>query len=171
MHQPAQKIRDLKNQWLYQQVAVEHPTPESLEGRAVYQRVIRDNICLLFEPSVSSFPLLDVFKVDFHRLTIAFAILQAQRCSHASDKAHLIEFFTQIIYSSPCTLYLGFRHGEPIAAALLTEDKDELLISDVVIDQQSHQMNEQDFAQAVVEHWQQTDEKKKLKTIYWELKG
>jgi len=142
------KIAEIKNEWLYQQVDVEYPTKESIAGLSLYKEKVA--LCQYHQleqvpPESSEFAKDDIFLVDFHRLTVMFALLQARRWHDQADKDLILEFLSQIIYSEPCSLYLGFKAGEAVAAAIVTESEDASLISDIVIKDESEQLNKQDF--------------------------
>ncbi|MDC5842376.1 flavodoxin [Vibrio europaeus] len=146
------KIAEIKNEWLYQQVDVEYPTKESIAGLALYKE--KSASCqydqLESVPTESSdFGKDDIFLVDFHRLTVMFALLQARRWQSQADKDLILEFLSQIIYSEPCSLYLGFKSGEAIAAAIVTTSEDASLISDIVVKDESEQLNKQGFVAAL----------------------
>ena len=129
-------IAETKNNWLYAQVDVEFPTKESLAGRALYQSQVEHkqyqelNIEAL-SSSNDLFAAEDVFIVDFHRLTVMFSILFAKQWQSDEEQQLIIEFLTQIIYSEPCELYVGFQNEELVATAILTRDKGQLLVSDI----------------------------------------
>ncbi|ASU23868.1 hypothetical protein CCZ37_14895 [Vibrio qinghaiensis] len=126
----------IKNQWLFDQVNVEFPTQESLQGRDLYQQAVIQRSYRSFMTSIDdpNLSLLDeIYLVDFHRMTIWFALLQASLWDDKNDQSKVIEFFTQIIYSPPCELYLGFKQGEPVAAGVVTFTSQALLISDIVV--------------------------------------
>lgn len=144
-------IADIKNQWLYQQVEVEFPTKESLAGLALYRAEAQGKEIVELDASAtdSTFDQEDIFLVDFHRLTVMFALLQSGRWQKPTDQELIVEFLTQIIYSTPCELYLGFQQGEPVAAAIVTINEQQALISDVVVKAQST-ATEQDFIAALV---------------------
>ncbi|MZI95158.1 hypothetical protein F9817_18425 [Vibrio sp. CAIM 722] len=129
------QLLNVKNRWLWQQVEVDYPTPESIRGRQVYESLSQKASAIPFTDSPSHQQSLhpNVLAADFHRMTIMFSLLQANRVTAPEEKEALVEFFTQIIYSEPCTLYLGFSQGEAVAAALLTIDDNQWLISDVVM--------------------------------------
>lgn len=152
-----QSLIDAKNQWLYDQVDVQFPTPESLQGLAVYQTLNQalPNEIFTAQRQVSENHLAAIYLVDFHRLTIMFALLQATRCQQPEQQALLVEFFTQIIYSPPCSLYLGFADTQPIAAAIVTSDGSSLLISDVVMQHNPIFTSSDEFVSAVVAKYQQ----------------
>lgn len=124
-----------KNQWLYSHVEVNYPTKESIAGRAVYQSSVATRTCRrLIEGGAASkdFDVSNIYHVDFHRLTIAFALLQSKQWSDPEESALIVEFLSQIIYSEPCRLFLGYEVGETIAAAIVTQQDNITLISDIV---------------------------------------
>jgi len=142
------KIAKIKNEWLYQQVDVEYPTKESIAGLALY----REKVAACEYEQLSEVPQDkgvfgsdDIFLVDFHRLTVMFALLQARHWQQQAEKDLILEFLSQIIYSEPCRLYLGFKAGEAVAAAIVTQNEQSLLISDVVVNDTSGPYSEQDF--------------------------
>ena len=146
------KIAEIKNEWLYQQVDVEYPTKESIAGLALYKEKAASCQYDQLEsvPTESStFGKDDIFLVDFHRLTVMFALLQARRWQSQADKDLILEFLSQIIYSEPCSLYLGFKAGEAVAAAIVTESEDASLISDIVVKGESEELSRQDFVAAL----------------------
>lgn len=109
-------------------------TAQSLEGRDIYHALSRHTEVSLFQPQACDAPLLqEIYLVDFHRLTVWFALLQATRSSTQHEQERLVEFFTQIIYSPPCQLFLGFHLGEPVAAGMVTEHEHMVLLSDLVV--------------------------------------
>ncbi|WP_038176510.1 hypothetical protein [Vibrio pacinii] len=145
------KIAEIKNQWLYQQVEVEFPTKESIAGMALYKDDLshREFVALSSDQPLSNeFNQDDIFQVDFHRLTVMFALLQASRWSQEREQELIVEFLTQIIYSPPCNLYIGFRQGEPVAAAIVTYADESLLISDLIVSAHS-ETSEQGFVAAL----------------------
>lgn len=150
-----QTIVDEKNHWLCNQVEVLFPTPESLKGRELYLALnaTQSVEAFVLPASASQINLDDIFLVDFHRLTIMFALLQASRCDEESQQTLLVEFFTQIIYSPPCALFLGFFETQPVAAAILTSHEQDLLISDIVIHNAIVFGEPREFAGAVIRKW------------------
>ncbi|SJL84633.1 hypothetical protein [Vibrio palustris] len=142
----------IKNQWLHQQVEVEHPTPESLRGREIYQSLSAAQTVHAFVPDSVVLSENELYLVDFHRLTILFAMMQAKRIRDKSAQAELLEFFAQIILSKPCELYVGFSDGQPCAAAMLTEHDQEWLISDCVMLPNSRFARQHDLVNAIVAH-------------------
>ncbi len=145
----------VKNQWLFDQVEVEFPTPESLRGRSVYKKLCANTKVTTFVPSEygETFNLDDIFQVDFHRLTIMFSILQALRGQTEQEQNDLVEFFTQIIFSEPCSLYVAFYQAEPVAAAIVTEIEGQLLVSDIVIKSAEICPSKEHFAASIVNKW------------------
>jgi hypothetical protein len=130
------QIAQVKNSWLYQQVDVQFPTKESLKGLELYKQVVstREYEALTELPSIeTTFNSDDIFLVDFHRLTVMFALIQSSQWQNEFEQEMIVEFLTQIIYSEPCSLYLGFQSGEPVAAAIVTQTEQSMLISDVVV--------------------------------------
>lgn len=160
MAMSAQAISALKNRWLASQIDVEFPTPESRAGYALYQQriahAITEPLHLSLDNQAAHFSADDLFLVDFHRLTIFFAQLQAQVWQTPEQQALTIEFFTQIIYSEPCDLYLGFQAGEPVACAILTQQEETALISDVVTLGNDATLAE-DFVRALMQRCQLKD--------------
>jgi len=86
-----------------------------------------------------------------------FSLLQALRGRDEQEQNYLLEFFTQIIFSEPCYLYVGFKQAEPVAAALITQAENELLISDIVVKDLTYSSVEQ-FSQAVTQKWLKSNE-------------
>ena len=134
MSDPNSSIADKKNQWLSQHVDVKYPTKESLAGRLLYLEDAKNKQCkrlsTLSEP-LNGYHKEDVYLVDFHRLTVMFALLQSKRWSVERDQELVVEYLTQIIYSQPCELYVGFKDGEPTAAGIVTRVDGQVLISDL----------------------------------------
>ncbi|KGY11663.1 flavodoxin [Vibrio tubiashii] len=129
------QIVKIKNEWLYQQVDVEYPTKESIAGLALYKEKQASSCYETLQElpqGAGAFSVDDVFLVDFHRLTVMFSLLQARRWEVQADQEMILEFLSQIIYSEPCRLYLGFKSGEAVAAAIVTQSEGSSLISDVV---------------------------------------
>ena len=117
-----------KNQWLASQVDVAFPTPESLRGRDSYLSRQQSYTSSLIAPA-SSLTTLPSFtgtiaKVDFHRLTIRFAVVLASLWEE--DREDVLEFLTQLILEEEYTLYIGLDGVAPIACALIHNVTDEL---------------------------------------------
>jgi hypothetical protein len=128
-------IVEQKNQWLISQVDVPYPTEESVKVRDLYLNACGNSVCQIFEPSPlaqSTAYYDEIYLVDFHRLTVMFAQLQANQWQEAGHQVSILEFFAQIIISEQQPLYIGFKAGEPAACGLVTYLNDQLLISDVV---------------------------------------
>ncbi len=153
-------VVNIKNQWLFDQVEVEFPTPESLRGRSVYQRLCENNTISPFVVSEqeSKISLDDIYLVDFHRLTIMFSLLEATRAENEQEQNDLVEFFTQIIFSEPCYLYVGFYQSEPVAAAIVTEFEGSLLVSDIAMKAVESFGSTHEFASSVVNKWRSSHE-------------
>lgn len=157
MLQPKPAIAEIKNQWLFQQVDVEYPTPESLAGRELYQQSLenktyeRIDVTGLEQTANSPFEQEDVYLVDFHRLTVVFSLLQAKKWQKPAEQNLVVEFLSQIIYSDPCELYLAFSEGEAIAAAIVTHSENTLLISDLSFDSQQSAMYQNAFVSMLIE--------------------
>ncbi|MFV8383194.1 flavodoxin [Vibrio parahaemolyticus] len=129
-----------KNAWLHDLVEVEFPTLESLKGRETYfqainaqeyQIVAKDSL-LEGEANLQAD---DIFLVDFHRLTIMFSILQSQRWEEQYDQEMIVEYLTQIILTPDFELYVGFKDGNPVGAAIASSYEGNTLISDVAVSQ------------------------------------
>ncbi len=148
------EIVALKNNWLYQQVDVEYPTKSSLAGRCIYQSQQVNKLCSLWQehPLTLSFTD-DIFLVDFHRLTIMYALLQASQYK-ADQRDDIVEFLTQIIYSPPCELYLGFEQGLAVAAAMVTRYDNQVLVSDVVVQPGCQFIGSDEFAAQLIQKLQ-----------------
>jgi len=130
------QIAQVKNSWLYQQVDVQFPTKESLKGLELYKQAVSTreyNVLTELPTFETAFNSDDIFLVDFHRLTVMFALIQSSQWQSEFEQEMIVEFLTQIIYSEPCSLYLGFQSGEPVAAAIVTQTEQSVLISDVVV--------------------------------------
>lgn len=153
------EVAKIKNQWLYSQVEVEHPTPQSLSGCKLYlstQPLSRYHVCASLPDAVPE-TLDTLFLVDFHRLTVMFALLQSTLWQgEETEQNDIIEFLTQIIYSEPCQLYLGFREGEAVSAAIVTVHGDQLLVSDVYLQGCQEEQERTLFAAQVARKWLQT---------------
>ncbi|MDC0612691.1 hypothetical protein OAP63_18310 [Vibrio sp.] len=129
----ATDIVTAKNEWLRSHITVEYPTKESVEGFQI--QLTHSELCDVIEYSpitMNDTVLFDVFPVNFHRLTVYFAVLQSKMYPLTTDQEKVIEFFTQIIYSEPCSMYLGFRNSQPVFAAMVTVQEDSILVSNLV---------------------------------------
>ena len=142
MNRTLNEIIKIKNQWFSQHVDVDFPTKESLLGRALFLSDAnkRTSYQLKVLPQTNLEYAEDgIFKVDFHRLTVMFSLLQSQRWGSSTDQALVVEFLSQIIFSPPCDLYVGFLQGEPAAAAVVTKYGNSLLVSDIVTTSSNHE--------------------------------
>ncbi len=130
------EIVKIKNQWLKSHVDVEYPTPGSIKGCELYFSRREGTDCEPYSCDVSAdIPDgITIYPVDFHRLTVMFALMQASGFSDPVEQQNITEFLTQIIYSPPCTLYLGFFEDVPVLAGIVTQTEDAVLISDLVVD-------------------------------------
>ncbi|KHD25651.1 flavodoxin [Vibrio caribbeanicus] len=147
------EIAKTKNNWLSEQIDVQYPTKESLAGRSLYLSTAAQSSVVPLDTAVSADIGLtsdDLFLVDFHRLTVMFALLQSKRWEQQSEQELIVEFLTQIIYSDPCTLYLAFKEGEPVGAAILTQVDNQLLVSDIVLTQNQTLANKHAFSLLLV---------------------
>lgn len=95
-----------------------------------------------------------------------FALLQSKRWEQQTDQQMIIEFLTQIIYSEPCQLFLGFKDGEPVAAAIVTLSNAELLVSDLYVDPS---VNQNSFVCALIEKVTQSTEMPLNSDAYLEI--
>lgn len=146
------KIAETKNQWLYQQVDVEFPTKESIAGMELYKAAVTQRQYQLMAQVPTqdgTFADEDIYLVDFHRLTVMFSLLQAGMWSSEPEQQLIVEFLTQIIYSEPCSLYLGFKDGEAVAAAIVTVEPESVLVSDVATKSESANMMKNAFVAAL----------------------
>ncbi|AUI88047.1 flavodoxin [Vibrio azureus] len=128
---------DRKNRWLHDLVEVEFPTKESLEGRKLYFQRLEQLTYQEVDPDLLAKQELilsvdDIFRVDFHRLTVMYAILQSHHWVETREQELIVEYLSQIILTSDIDLYVGFKEGEPVGAAMICQDEETLLISDVI---------------------------------------
>jgi hypothetical protein len=147
-----------KNKWLAQQVEVKFPTVESLKGKALYE----SSLSQAYIEQYSKADLCDVtapieewYLVDFHRLTIMFAMLQSKRWPIEEHQQLIVEFLTQIILEPDYKLYLGFSQNTPCAAALVSSQECDVLVSDVAIacnDKLLPQYKEKDVINSLLSH-------------------
>ncbi|MGD8110351.1 flavodoxin [Vibrio sp. TRT 21S02] len=132
MSKSVPSIVHIKNDWLYHHIDVAFPTKESLKGKELYKRWVESRSYEVYNQSTLKADVEEIHLVDFHRLTVMFALLQAKRWKSENDQALIVEFLTQIIFSEPCSLYMGFHSNEPVAAAIVTRSGNDMLISDLV---------------------------------------
>ncbi len=127
-----------KNAWLHDLVEVEFPTAESLKGRDIYFQTLEQQQYQVVDKKVLLDTEVDcraeeLFLVDFHRLTIMFSILQSQRWDKQYDQEMVVEYLTQIILTPDFELYVGFKEGNPVGAAIVSQFQGNTLISDVAV--------------------------------------
>jgi hypothetical protein len=127
------EVVNTKDEWLRSQIDVEYPTKASLKGHQLqFERSQKCDI-VSWSPSQEKITCpFELFPVSFHRLTVYFAILQSKLFSAQKEQDDIIEFFTQIIYSEPCQLFVGFKEQEPMFAAMVTQVNDQMLISNFI---------------------------------------
>ncbi|MGF1719403.1 flavodoxin [Vibrio kyushuensis] len=166
-------IVKMKNQWLFDHVDVKYPTKESLAGKALYEHSNSQSTYEVWQSSDEEIEVIfkpeDVYLVDFHRLTVMFSLLQASQWKDEKQKADVLEFFTQIILSPPCDLYIAFLDGEPAAAAIVTKSEEAILVSDIVcqivVDSEK---TKREFTSQLIDLV--SDQKTKNQVVYIELK-
>ncbi len=147
-----------KNKWLAQQVEVKFPTAESIKGKALYESSLSQAYIEQYsESDLRSVPTLieDWYLVDFHRLTIMFAILQSERWPIEAHQQLIVEFLTQIILEPDYKLYLGFSQNRPCAAAIVSSQGDDVLVSDITISNNTKaqcQWDEKDVIHSLLSH-------------------
>ena len=123
-----------KNQWLFSQLDIAYPAKESLLGRELYQsKLSSKNYQLLAQDQIPS-QIDELHKVDFHKLTVLFSLNQASVYHDETERAHMLEFLSQIMLSDEHVLYIGTQNGDVVASAIVTEVEESLLISDVIIE-------------------------------------
>lgn len=126
-------IVSTKNEWLYSQIDVEFPTVASKKGYQLQLEYCQNCDVTRWYPSDKNITCpFDLFPVNFHRLTVYFAVLQSKLFSSPEDQESIIEFYTQIIYSDPCQLYVGFKDQEPVFAGMVTKNDNQILFSNFV---------------------------------------
>jgi hypothetical protein len=147
-----------KNKWLAQQVEVKFPTAESLKGKALYESSLSQAYIEKYSlGDLGDFATLveDWYLVDFHRLTIMFAMLQSERWPIEEHQQLIVEFLTQIILEPAHQLYLGFCENTPCAAAIISSQDNDVLLSDIVLSNKSKllpQCNENDVINSLLSH-------------------
>ncbi|RBW65011.1 hypothetical protein DS893_11165 [Vibrionales bacterium C3R12] len=151
MNKTTPNIVEKKNHWLLGQVDVDFPTSESLLGRDLYVKSLETKHYQELDTMLSHGDDVvdEIYLVDFHRLTIMFSIIQSKKWKLDRDQSNIIEFLTQIILSSDHELYVGFKSGEPVAAAMVSCDDIECLISDLAW----HNDNEDDIEKFTYQLW------------------
>ncbi|MUK62809.1 hypothetical protein GNP81_15910 [Aliivibrio fischeri] len=120
-----------KLSWLAEQVNVDFPTPESLRGKDIY---LSQNPCVPTKLEFVNSNISDgvfVLPVTEHRLTIRWAMIVAKQWDKEYDD--VLEFLTQIELSEEYQLFVALNGMMPIAACLSQVIDGELFISDIVI--------------------------------------
>ncbi|WP_070966236.1 hypothetical protein [Vibrio sonorensis] len=150
-----QVIVSKKNQWMKQHIDVQFPTKESIEGEKLYaSRYQGSEIVELTTPLESHAPIVEeIYKVDFHRLTVMFAILQSNCWPSESEQSLILEYLSQVIYQPPCTLFLGFKGQEPVAGGIVTEEVDSILVSDLCYKGQTQGKEVEGFAKQLINYY------------------
>jgi len=143
-------IAKLKTEWLVSHVDVAFPAKETILGKQLYLDSLTNKNVHPFTPHSPSSSL-DIFLVDFHKMTVMFALNQSSMFKSDEDKANVLEFLTQIILSDEHHLYLAMSEGEVVGSAILTQAADDLLVSDLVC----HQGELPDLASSVIGLWKQ----------------
>ncbi|WP_234496861.1 hypothetical protein [Vibrio maritimus] len=147
----ATRLQNNKNQWLASQVEGGYPTKESLKGRDLYLEA--QSSCHLEPLEAGHESAFDIewHLVDFHRLTIMFSILQSKRWANEKHQQLIVEFLTQIIVEPAHSLYLGFLKGNPIAAAMLCQEGETTLISDITCDNETCLIDSDSLAASLIQ--------------------
>ncbi|USD66974.1 flavodoxin [Vibrio sp. SCSIO 43136] len=126
------QLVEKKNAWLASQVDVEYPTKESLQGRDLYLSRQQTAHAVEYKNPLHPDDIeMEIYVIDFHRLTIMFAMLQAKFWQAESEQSLIVEFLTQIIFDENHPMYIAFAEGEPCACALTTPGDGIVLISDL----------------------------------------
>lgn len=128
----AESLIERKHSWLVSQVDVAFPTAESIAGRELYLSREANISYQQVEPNNKSKIDLETYLVDFHRLTVMFAQHQSTIWPDAKDRANALEFYAQITLVDAHQLYISFLNGEIVASALVTEQDNVLLVSDLL---------------------------------------
>lgn len=144
-------IAKLKTDWLVSHVDVVFPAKETLLGKQLYLDSLAHKTLQPFTPNTSSTSSLEIFLVDFHKMTVMFALNQSSMFKNDDDKANVLEFFTQIILSDEHNLYLALSGGEVVGSAVSTFASGDLLVSDLVY--KDGEVAE--LASRVIEVWEQ----------------
>lgn len=121
-----------KNQWLLSQLDIAYPAKESLLGREVYKSKLSQRTYQILPQEQIPSQIDELHKVDFHKLTVLFSLNQASAYQDEIERAHILEFLSQIMLSDEHELYVGTKSGNVVASAIITATNDSLLISDIV---------------------------------------
>lgn len=152
MNNEIPEIAHQKNKWLFSQLDIAYPAKESLLGRDIYKNQLSQKTYQLLPQDQTPTQIDELHKVDFHKLTVLFSLNQASAYQNETERAHMLEFLSQIILSDEHELYVGTTKGDVVASAIVTQGASCLLISDVV------NKNDQDingFAKQLHDFWAQ----------------
>lgn len=139
-----------KNAWLSSQVDVEFPTTQSLQGRELYLTRQQQSSYARLEEIDSVPDNIEIHQVDFHRLTILYAQLQAKQWQEPESQSAVLEFLAQTILSDDHALYLAFHEQELLFAVMLTCREHLALISDIaVVQPRLTEINHQQIAKLI----------------------
>ncbi|MGF1850965.1 hypothetical protein L4C44_03620 [Vibrio satsumensis] len=152
MNNEIPEIAHKKNQWLFSQLDIAYPAKESLLGRELYQSKLPSKSYQLLAQDQMPSQIDELHKVDFHKLTVLFSLNQASVYQDEAERAHMLEFLSQIMLSDDHVLYIGTQSGEVVASAIVTAVEGSLLISDVVAGS-GQSIN--DFAKQLHDFWVQ----------------
>ncbi|MCK8072477.1 hypothetical protein [Vibrio sp. 1CM23M] len=152
MNNEIPEIAHKKNQWLFSQLDIAYPAKESLLGRELYQSKLPSKTYQLLAQDQTPSQIDELHKVDFHKLTVLFSLNQASVYQDETERAHMLEFLSQIMLSDDHVLYIGTQNGEVVASAIVTEADGSLLISDVVA---GNGQSINNFAKQLYDFWAQ----------------
>lgn len=152
MNNEIPEIVQKKNQWLFSQLDIAYPAKESLLGRELYQSKLPSKTYQLLTQDQTPSQIDELHKVDFHKLTVLFSLNQASAYQDETERAHMLEFLSQIMLSDEHVLYIGTQNGDVAASAIVTEAEDSLLISDVVV---GNGQSINAFAKQILDFWAQ----------------
>lgn len=149
------ELAEKKNQWLYSQVDVAYPTAESIKGKNLYKERCESCLYTPLQQAATDKPLeAEIHKVDFHRLTVMFAQLQAAQFQSGNqegeESAWILEFFAQIIFSELHDIYLGFAEQRLIFGAIVTKEDNLVLVSDIA--KGAEDINDQQVTNCLVQY-------------------
>ncbi len=159
MSERANGLLRSKNAWLSMHVDVPYPTKENLKGKELYLTRSQARKLTQFEFNTLQKPSgLELHRVDFHRLTLMFAELQASLWD-SEEKANVLEFFTQIILDDVVELYV-IGDGESLVGAFsVSQDGEYKLIADIVI--KDNHLTKDDIVMLYHSHVSKSD------LVYW----
>ncbi|MFA0078810.1 hypothetical protein AB4427_11810 [Vibrio artabrorum] len=132
MNNEIPEIAHQKNHWLFSQLDIAYPAKESLLGLDVYKKQLSQKTYQLLPQDQTPTQIDELHKVDFHKLTVLFSLNQASAYKDETERANILEFLSQIMFSEAHTLFIGTQNGDVVASAIVTEGEDCLLLSDIV---------------------------------------